>query len=74
MFEIGPCDETNIPDNAKCQEASIYSVGFYIPCGAAAVAVVRHEKDRRSYYMCPPCTDHNVKNRGGKLILRRDAS
>jgi hypothetical protein len=68
---IPPVDESlPIPPDARCQEASMYSRGFYIPCGQPAVAVVRHDKDRRSYYMCAPCADHNVRNRGGKLVRR----
>jgi hypothetical protein len=63
--DIPPVDESlRIPEGAKCQEASILSHNFYIPCGAPAVAIVRHDKDRRSYYMCAPCADHNVRNRG----------
>lgn len=62
----------SIPDNAKCQEASTLSGAFYIPCGAPAVAIVHHEKDGRSYYMCAPCADHNVRNRGGRLISTKE--
>lgn len=66
---IAPVNEAEpIPSEAKCQEASIYSRDTYIPCGEVAVAIVRHENDRRSYYMCAACADHNVKNRGGRLI------
>ena len=69
MFEIGPCDITKpIPEGARCQEASMLSRGSYIPCFAPAVAIVYHDRDRRGYYMCAPCADHNVRNRGGKLI------
>ena len=67
--EIGPCEESKpIPKGAQCQEASVLSRESYIPCRAPAVAIVRHDKDRRSYYMCLPCADHNIRNRGGKLI------
>ncbi len=44
----------------------------YIPCSAPAVAIVHHIRDRRSYYMCLPCADHNCR-RGGKLIAATDA-
>lgn len=68
-FTIGPCDEkAPIPADARCQEASIFSRESYVPCSKPAVAIVRHEKDQRAYYMCAPCADHNVRNRGGKLI------
>lgn len=39
-----------------------------MPHGAPADAIVWHEKDRRAYFMCAGCADHNVKNRGGKLV------
>lgn len=69
MFKVGPCDPTKpIPEDAKCQEASILSGSYYIACGRPAKAIVRHDKDRRSYYMCEMCADHNVRNRGGKLM------
>lgn len=42
----------------------------YIPCGAPAMSIVFHTKDRRGYYMCQPCMDHNVLNRGGKLVAQ----
>lgn len=57
-----------IPDDATCQEASIFSYNSYIPCGKKAVAIVYHERDGRGYYMCEGCTSHNIKNRGGKLV------
>lgn len=73
LFTIGPCDEHGpIPADATCQEASIFSREKYIPCFAPAVAIVRHDKDRRSYYMCLPCAHHNVRNRGGRLIQSTD--
>jgi hypothetical protein len=67
MSEIEPI---RIPDDAKCQEASVLSVKEYIPCHAKATAIVFHEKDRRGYYMCDPCADHNIHNRGGKLVTK----
>lgn len=69
----GVCDEAaSIPDDALCQEASQLSVRNYIPCYKPAVAIVRHDKDGRSYYMCLGCMDHNVRNRGGELITRKE--
>jgi hypothetical protein len=68
---IPPVKSGPIPPDAKCQEASIHSREFYIPCSSPAVAVVRHEKDRRAYYMCHPCADHNIRNRGGVLVRKR---
>lgn len=69
--EIPPVVDGPIPKDAKCQEASVYSHTCYIPCCAPAVAVIRHEKDNRDYYMCLPCADHNLRNRGAKLIRQR---
>jgi hypothetical protein len=67
---IPPCNENDpIPEGATCQEASMHSRGKYIACGVPAVTIVRHDKDRRSYYMCGPCADHNVRNRGGKYVI-----
>lgn len=70
LFEpIPPCPEDQpIPPGAICQEASIYSYTVYIPCAKDAVAIVRHDRDNRSYYMCHPCASHNIHNRGGKLV------
>jgi hypothetical protein len=53
----------------RCQEASIHSRETYIACGKPAVAVIWHEKDKRAYPMCHPCSDHNVRNRGGRLLM-----
>lgn len=52
----------------KCQEASPLSKEHFIPCGNQANSLVYHSKDRRSYYMCPPCASHNINNRGGKVM------
>jgi hypothetical protein len=46
-----------------CQEASHLSREEYIPCGAPAVAVV-DSGDAHPYFMCGPCAEHNVRNRG----------
>lgn len=68
-FEIGPCSATEpIPAEMRCQEASVFSRDSYIPCNGPAVAIVHHDKDRRSYYMCAGCASHNIHNRGGKLV------
>lgn len=66
----------NIPESPpealegiKCQEASGLSKQTYIPCAQPAVAVVWHEKDNRAYPMCHPCAWHNLRNRGGRLLM-----
>lgn len=58
-----------IPKGARCQEASIFSRENYIACGQPAVAIVYHPKEHRGYYMCLGCADHNLHNRGGKLVV-----
>ncbi len=66
---IAPCDlKAPIPKDARCQEASILSRETYFPCGAPAVAIVYHDREKRGYYMCLPCADHNIRNRDAKLI------
>jgi hypothetical protein len=58
----------------KCEEASVLSREFFIPCGAAAAAVVWHRNDgKNTYLMCAMCAWHNVKNRGGRLLMATDA-
>ncbi len=67
---IPPVDESKpIPDDATCQEAATGARGLYIPCGAPANKMIRHDKDNRSYFMCETCAEHNIRNRGGKLIM-----
>ncbi len=64
-------EDNTIPDGATCQEASPLSFHNYIACGAPAVAIVFHDRDGRGYYMCAPCADHNIRNRGGRLVAQR---
>lgn len=52
-----------------CQEASPLSFVSYIPCGNQAIALIWHDRDRRVYPMCAGCADHNLSNRGGKLVM-----
>lgn len=49
-----------------CEEASMLSHSFYIPCNRPAVSIVEHRDGR--YRMCEMCADHNVRNRGAKLV------
>jgi hypothetical protein len=66
---IAPVEDDNtIPPGALCQEASFLSRATYIPCSQPATHVIYHTKDRRAYYMCDPCADHNVRNRGGEDV------
>ena len=52
-----------------CQEASLQSHAFYIPCNAPAVNMVgwigRNDTPIR---MCQFCSNHNVANRGGYVV------
>ncbi len=57
-----------IPEEARCQEASIFSQSSYIACNQPAAAIVYHERDARGYYMCLGCASHNIRNRGGKIV------
>lgn len=47
-----------------CEEASVHSVLFYIPCNTPAARRVWSPRDSREYRMCAPCAFHNVHNRG----------
>jgi hypothetical protein len=68
-----PLADNSIPREAQCQEASAHSWGLYVPCRKQATTIVHHPKDRRSYYMCDACADHNLRNRGGKLVASKTA-
>lgn len=71
---IPSVDESKpIPPGATCQEASSGFPNAYVPCGRPATAMVRHDKDRRSYFMCEPCAYHNIHNRGAKLVKTKEA-
>ena len=64
---------TSIPTDAKCQEASQFSVKMYIACSATPVVALVDNRDMKLYYMCLPCADHNCRNRGAKLLLTTNA-
>jgi len=50
-----------------CEEASNWSVSYYIPCNAPATKMVYSPRDKRAYRMCDACAHHNIKNRGCTL-------
>lgn len=52
----------------RCQEASSMSATRYIPCGDDATKLVLSDRGTRLYFMCEPCADHNVRNRGAILV------
>lgn len=54
-----------------CQEASPLSKHEFVPCFGKALAIVDNG-DRKLYFMCGECADHNVRNRGAKLVAIRD--
>lgn len=51
----------------KCEEASPFSKGTYVPCGKFATALVDNG-DSRLYFMCFGCANHNETNRGAKIL------
>lgn len=58
--------------SVTCVEASQLSRETFIACGAPAVGLVWHDNDRKAYPMCAGCCDHNISNRGGKLLAVSD--
>lgn len=54
----------------SCEEA-VGSIGIHpIQCNAPAVALIQHiGRNEGPYFMCGPCSNHNVKNRHAKAIL-----
>lgn len=47
-----------------CEEASMFSVKTYIPCGKSASRIIYHERDgKHFYFMCDACASHNIANR-----------
>jgi len=59
-------------DLLKCREASMFSRETFIPCGKPATSLVWHNKDKRAYPMCDMCADHNIKNRGGIELAKKE--
>lgn len=52
-----------------CEEASLQSHNFYIPCNAPAVNIVGWiGRDDKPIRMCQFCSNHNVQNRGGYVV------
>jgi len=52
-----------------CEEASLSSHSFYIPCNNPATKVVGWKgRSDSPIRMCEMCADHNVKNRGGYVV------
>lgn len=59
----------NPSPSTTCEEASILSTNFYVPCGKPTVKSVYHRRDNKSYAMCVVCADHNIRNRGGLEVV-----
>ncbi len=68
---VPPPADNSFREGATCQEASALSRMRYLACGQAAEVIVHHAKDRRAYYMCAMCADHNIRNRGGAELARK---
>lgn len=56
------------PYEGPCEEASMFSSQFYIPCGQPSTTAVYHKRDDTTYRMCMGCGDHNIRNRGGEEV------
>lgn len=53
----------------RCEEASPFSYGGYIPCNAPAVVLVQHKgRSEGPYRMCALCASHNVHNRNAEVV------
>jgi len=63
-------DRLKPPLGSRCEETSL----FYSPllCFAPAEFVVKN-CDPKPYNMCAMCADHNVKNRGARYVLVKEA-
>ena len=58
-----------VADEGCCEEASIVSIAFYIPCNKPATKTVRYpDRAEGPYRMCDACADHNVQHRGGEYV------
>ena len=55
------------PPGSTCQETSLHRPPLL--CGEPAAFIVQ-TRDPAPYVMCAACADHNVKNRGARLIER----
>ena len=58
-------------EGRTCEEASMLSAAFYVPCGRPAVVLVKN-RDPKPYFMCGMCADHNVRNRGAKIVEKQN--
>jgi hypothetical protein len=59
-------------DKLRCEEASAFSITSKIDCGLPAEVIVWHNGDRRAWAMCLGCADHNLRNRGGIELARKE--
>jgi hypothetical protein len=52
-----------------CEEASVASHSFYIPCNKPAITMVGWPARKEGpYRMCEMCADHNTRNRGAVIL------
>jgi len=61
-------NDTRVPEDAECQDTRGMVRGRYIRCGKPAKVIVALDDDH-PYYMCRPCAQFCVANRGGKYLL-----
>ena len=54
-----------------CEEASTLSKEDFIPCLRPAIAIVDNG-DSHPYFMCLNCATHNERNRGAKILVRKE--
>lgn len=59
-------------DLLRCEEASMFSLIMKINCGRPAEVIIYHNGDRRAWAMCLACADHNLRNRGGIELARKE--
>lgn len=67
LFAHATCEETTAPV-AENNHGFVDTEYIDLRCGRPATAVVLSERGKRLYFMCEPCAEHNVQNRGAVPI------
>lgn len=67
LVEPEPAKITFKAKPGGCEECVMGSP-FYLPCNQPAVHMIQHPSAEGPYRMCEHCADHNVKNRGAKIV------
>lgn len=68
-----PPADLPFPEDRTCEEASPLSRAMYIPCGNPATSIV-FNGDPQPYFMCHDCAQHNVLNRGARVLAAKDVT